>query len=147
MSMARVASKARTPFDRIGGREPIGRMVERFYDLMDSNADYAPLRAMHRRDLAPMKESLADFLMAWMGGPRDWFDKNPGACIMSAHGGMDGMSRDTAQQWISAMTLAATETVPDDPEFIGAMLDAMASMCRTMAQRAEDRAEGITDVH
>ena len=46
------------PFDRIGGREPIQRMVDRFYDLMESEPDFAELRAMHAPDLSPMRESL-----------------------------------------------------------------------------------------
>jgi len=58
-----------TPFERIGGRPPIEDMVDRFYDLMDSEPSFAPLRAIHRGDLAPMREKLSDFLTAWMGAP------------------------------------------------------------------------------
>lgn len=112
MSLSRVSSKARTPFERIGGREPIARLVDRFYDLMDSESDFAALRAMHLGDLAHMRASLTDFLVAWMGGPRDWFDKNPGACIMSAHGAMGGMGQETADQWMACMTRAARDSVP-----------------------------------
>ncbi|MEY4869183.1 MAG: hypothetical protein RIS11_377, partial [Pseudomonadota bacterium] len=56
MSEADPAAKPQRPFDRIGGREPIARMVDRFYDLMDSEPDFAELRAMHGPDLAPMRE-------------------------------------------------------------------------------------------
>jgi len=138
MSLSRVSSKARTPFERIGGREPIARLVDRFYDLMDSESEFAELRAMHLGDLAHMRASLTDFLVAWMGGPRDWFDKNPGACIMSAHGAMGGMRQATADQWMACMTRAAKDTVPHDPEFVASMLGSMASMGRTMARRAEE---------
>ena len=126
-----------TPFARIGGREPIQRMVGRFYDLMDAEPAFARLRAIHAADLAPMRDRLADFLTAWMGGPRDWFVKYPGACIMSAHAAMPGITRETAEQWIACMTRAAREIIEADPDLAASMLDSMATMCRAMARRAE----------
>ncbi|HEY1124983.1 MAG TPA: group II truncated hemoglobin [Sphingobium sp.] len=126
-----------TPYDRIGGRAPIAAMVERFYDLMGSEPAFARLRALHQANLAPMREKLTDFLVAWMGGPRDWFDKNPGSCMMSAHAAIPGIDRETAEQWIACMTRAARNIVLADPDLAAAMLDSMASMCRAMARRAQ----------
>jgi hemoglobin len=142
MSEADPQSKPQLPFDRIGGREPIARMVNRFYDLMESEPDFAELRAMHAPDLAPMRESLTDFLMAWMGGPRDWFEKRPGACIMSAHRALDGMNFAVATQWVLAMQQAAKETIPGDPDFVDSMVSAFASMSKGMAVNA-----GKSDTH
>lgn len=101
MSKTQVA----TPFEQIGGTPAITALVERFYDLMDSDPDYAELRAIHARDLAPMRTSLAGFLTGWAGGPRDWFEQNPGKCMMSAHSQIPISAR-TAQQWLSAMNRA-----------------------------------------
>ena len=142
MSEADRQSKPQLPFDRIGGREPIARMVNRFYDLMESEPDFAELRAMHAPDLAPMRESLTDFLMAWMGGPRDWFEKRPGACIMSAHRALEGMNFAVATQWVLAMQQAAKETIPGDPDFVDSMVSAFASMSKGMAANA-----GKNDTH
>jgi len=126
-----------TPFERIGGRPPIRNLVERFYDLMDTEPAFARLRAIHQADLAQMREKLSDFLTAWMGGPRDWFEKNPGSCIMSAHGAMPGIDRETAEQWIACMKRAARPMIEADPDLAASMLDSMATMCRAMARRAE----------
>ena len=142
MSEVETATKPQLPFDRIGGREPIARMVNRFYDLMDSEPDFAELRAMHAPDLTPMRESLTDFLMAWMGGPRDWFEKRPGACIMSAHRALEGMNFAVATQWVLAMQQAAKETIPGDPDFVDSMVSAFASMSKGMAANA-----GKNDTH
>lgn len=142
MSEADPAARPQLPFDRIGGREPISRMVNRFYDLMESEPDFAELRAMHAPDLTPMRESLTDFLMAWMGGPRDWFEKRPGACIMSAHRALDGMNFAVATQWVLAMQQAAKETIPHDPDFVDSMVSAFASMSKGMAANA-----GKSDSH
>ncbi len=130
--------RPQTPFDRIGGRPVIAVMVNHFYDIMDENPDYKALRAMHAPDLSPMRESLTDFLTAWMGGPRDWFEKRPGACIMSAHGAYPGMTGKTAAQWVAAMKEAAELAVPEDRVFTDNMIAALSNMARSMAARAED---------
>lgn len=127
-------SRPKTPYDRIGGAEPIARMVNRFYDLMDADPAYAELRAMHAPDLAPMRVSLAGFLNAWTGGPRDWFEVNPGKCMMSAHKGF-AIDAETARQWVEAMDRAARDTL-DDPELVGAMIDAFRQMAGGMARNA-----------
>ncbi len=123
------AGNRQTPYDALGGKPVIDRVVNRFYDLMDSEEQYAALRAMHAADLAPMRRSLAGWLCAWAGGPRDWFEENPGKCMMSAHRGL-GVQRDTAAQWADAMARAIAEAGPDNRE-LGKMmaerLDMMAS--------------------
>lgn len=94
-----------TLFERIGGSEGVRQVVERFYDLMEEDPRYAALRAMHDADLFPMRVSLTQFLSAWLGGPRDWFEARPGTCIMSMHRAM-GITPDTAAQWVEAMSRA-----------------------------------------
>lgn len=136
MSEEQILKRPHTPFDRIGGKQPIAKMVNRFYDIMDSNADYADLRDMHAPDLSPMRSSLTDFLIAWMGGPRDWFDDRPGACVMSAHRGLPGINMNTATQWVLAMKQAAEETIIDDAEFVEEMIAAFAQMSKSMAANA-----------
>ena len=131
-----------TPFDRIGGHVPIRRMVDRFYDLMDSDPGFAELRAMHGPDLTPMRASLAGFLAAWMGGPRDWFDEHPGKCMMSAHAPFR-IGDAVAMQWVEAMRRAAQDII-DDPPFIASMTGAFQQMATNMA-RASDRRHGAPD--
>lgn len=98
-----------TPFDAIGGRPRIERVVGRFYDLMESDPAYRELRALHAEDLAPMRASLAGFLTAWIGGPQDWFADHPGKCMMSMHRPVP-INAQTADQWVRAMTAALFET-------------------------------------
>ena len=98
-------SRPETPYDRLGGREPVVRIVERFYDLMEHAPQFTELRALHAPDLAPMRDSLAGFLTMWLGGPREWSATRPGVCMMSAHADIP-VDRTTAIQWISAMEQA-----------------------------------------
>ena len=104
-----------TAYERLGGRAVLQRIADRFYDLMERDPAYAELRAMHADDLAPMRHSLAGFLGAWCGGPRDWFDENPGKCFMSVHGSQ-AIDELTAGQWMAAMRAAVAEVAPEDRE-------------------------------
>lgn len=108
------APVAQLPYEKIGGASAVRALVERFYDLMEHDPAYAALRAMHAPDLKPMRASLAGFLTAWLGGPRDWFEANPGKCMMSAHRALD-IGSDQARQWVEAMGRALADTaVPAD---------------------------------
>lgn len=121
------------PYELIGGQEAVRRFVGRFYDLMDTEPCYAELRQLHAKDLQPMRDSLTGFLTAWLGGPRDWFDKRPGACVMSAHSDVP-VNRQTAEQWISAMGRALGESGVD-PALADAINAAFTTMAMGMARR------------
>jgi hemoglobin len=97
-----------TAYDRIGGMAAVRGFVDRFYDLMETDPAYAELRALHAADLAPIRESLAGFLAAWLGGPGDWFADHPGVCMMSAHARV-AVSGETARQWTEAMARALAD--------------------------------------
>ncbi|MGB3848040.1 globin [Sphingopyxis sp. YF1] len=124
------------PFHRLGGRAPIAQLVARFYELMDNEKAYAELRAIHAPDLGPTRESLTDFLIAWTGGPRQWFKQRPGVCVMSAHAALSGMTHNVSRQWIDAMARAMDEVRPGDPEIRDAMMETLTRMANAMASRS-----------
>lgn len=109
-----------TPFHRLGGHETFQAICDRFYDLMDSDPAYAELRAMHAEDLSKMREALPLFLAGWAGGPRDWFDRNPGRCMMSVHKPYT-ITRDVARQWAEAMKRAIADVAPEPADMAKAM--------------------------
>lgn len=120
-----------TPFYRLGGHATMQAICNRFYDLMDTDPAYAELRAMHAPDLARMKQSLAGFLAAWAGGPRDWFEQNPGKCMMSAHKPYV-INKQVAGQWGDAMKRAVAEVTCDDPALAKAMGGALDELAHNM---------------
>jgi len=121
-----------TPYERLGGQPTLRRIVDRFYDLMDSDPAYAQLRAMHAPDLAPMRDSLTSFLSGWSGGPREWFEG--GKCVMSLHRPM-AITAETSGQWMDAMRRAIEETVGEaDPQIAKAMLVVLEQMATGMAR-------------
>lgn len=126
-------------FEQAGGEDGVRALVDRFYDLMEQDPAYAELREMHDNDLFPMRVSLTQFLTAWLGGPRDWFEARPGACIMSAHRRF-GITRETAAQWVHAMSRAIRDT-RIDPPLAQRMQDAFLRMANAMTVQAETVAD------
>jgi len=59
-----------TIYDMLGGAEAVRRLVDRFYDHMDSDPAFAGIRALHPATLAGSREKLYLFLCGWLGGPQ-----------------------------------------------------------------------------
>ncbi|GAA0313996.1 group II truncated hemoglobin [Sphingomonas oligophenolica] len=128
-----------TPYDLLGGAPVIGAIVNRFYDLMDEDPAYAALRAMHAADLAPMRVSLAGFLAAWAGGPRDWHEEHRGTCIMSLHGRMR-IDPEAGRQWSQAMARAIAEQPGIAPQLGQAMTAALDRVAQAMSRNPATQA-------
>ena len=97
-----------TPYN-ILGEEGIRELTNAFYDIMDSLPEAAGLRAMHARDLAPMKEKLAEYLTGWMGGPALYADKYGTVCMTSPHEPYH-IGPEERDQWLLCMDLALQQT-------------------------------------
>ncbi len=133
MSATATASPDASPFERVGGHAVMRAITDRFYDLMDQDPAYAELRAVHAADLSDMRAQLPLFLAGWAGGPRDWFEANPGKCMMSAHGGI-AITRATAGQWAEAMNRAIASVELSDRAIGDAMADVLSRMAKGMAR-------------
>lgn len=76
--------ETQTPYQLLG--EPgIRQLTAAFYDIMDSLPEAAGVRAMHAKDLGPMKEKLAEYLIGWMGGPPLYADRYGTVCLTTPH--------------------------------------------------------------
>ena len=91
-----------TLYQRIGEQAALRPIVDRFYDLMQSDPTVAPLRAMHSQDLGPMRERLTEFMTSWLGGPPVYFQRKNSRCMAMVHAPfpIDAAIRD---QWLSCM--------------------------------------------
>ena len=97
-----------TPYN-ILGEDGIRELTNAFYDIMDSLPEVADLRAMHARDLAPMKEKLAEYLTGWMGGPPLYADKYGTVCMTSPHEPYH-IGPEERDQWLLCMDKALQQT-------------------------------------
>ncbi|MEM1113879.1 MAG: group II truncated hemoglobin [Pseudomonadota bacterium] len=74
----------RTPY-QILGEDGIRELASAFYDVMDEAHEAAGIRKMHKSDLTPVREKLAEYLIGWMGGPPIYADKYGGVCMTEPH--------------------------------------------------------------
>lgn len=59
-----------TPYESLGGDATVRGLVDRFYDLMDTEPGFAGIRKLHKADLSQAREKLYLFLSGWLGGPQ-----------------------------------------------------------------------------
>ncbi|MGR8919002.1 MAG: group II truncated hemoglobin [Gammaproteobacteria bacterium] len=99
-----------------GGEAGLVRLVDRFYELMDTLPAAAAIRAMHPADLTVSRDKLARFLCGWLGGPRRYREKyGRGISIPGVHQHLDigAAERDA---WLECMAGAVAEQ-PWDEDF------------------------------
>ena len=101
-------STPQTPF-QILGEDGIRELTSTFYDIMDSLPEAAPLRSMHAKDLGPMKEKLAEYLIGWMGGPPLYADKHGTVCMTEPHEPYH-IGPEERDMWLMCMHKALTQT-------------------------------------
>lgn len=98
-----------SPYILLGGENAVRALVNRFYDLMDSEAQWrSPLREMHPKDLSESKEKLFLFLLGWLGGPDLYVQKFGHPRLRARHASfpVDDQARD---QWMACMLRAMQE--------------------------------------
>ena len=101
-----------TPYDALGGAPALHRLVNRFYELMDTLPEAYAVRQLHPESLAGSAESLFEFLSGWFGGPSLYIAKkgHPRLRMRHAPYAVDQRVRD---EWMLCMTQALTEQVTD----------------------------------
>jgi len=137
MTAAETSSEAptidATPYDQIGGEATVRRLVDRFYAIMDSDPGASRIRAMHERDLAPIRQLLFEFLSGWLGGPPLYASRPEHRCIMSAHR-LYEIGDAERDEWITCM-----RTAMDDSELPAEMRALLAQAFLRMANAFRSR--------
>lgn len=62
-------------YELIGGAEKLREMVDRFYDLMEFEPEFAGIRVMHPSPNDSSRDKLFWFLSGWMGGPNLYIEQ------------------------------------------------------------------------
>lgn len=101
------------PFDRIGGETQVRALVDRFYDLMDIEPQFALLRSVHGSSLEHARERLFWFLCGWLGGPQLYTERVGHPMLRARHLPFSiGIAE--RDQWLACMSQAMRETeVPE----------------------------------
>jgi hemoglobin len=96
----------------LGGEAALHALVERFYDLMELEPDYAALRAAHGALLTQARQKLFWFLSGWMGGPQYYIERfgHPRLRLRHMPFSIGILERD---QWLACMDQAMGELQVD----------------------------------
>jgi hemoglobin len=99
-------------FERIGGSATIERLVDRFYDRMDTLPEAQVIRTMHAADLGAIRDVLKRYLTEWTSGPKLYSVEKGHPRLRQRHIGfaIGDAERDS---WMLCMRGALEETVVD----------------------------------
>ena len=104
-----VRSNQTTLFELLGGEnggtEKIVQLVDVFYEIMNSNPQAAPIRALHPADLINSREKLSLFLIGWTGGPQHYIERYGHPRLRKRHMGFN-IGEGERDQWMFCMISA-----------------------------------------
>lgn len=128
-------------FQACGGEAGLRRLVEDFYEIMDSLPQAKGIRDMHPASLERSIDKLARFLCGWTGGPKRYSEKYGSIRIpeFHAHLAVGEAERDA---WLECMRRAlARQDYPDAlQQYMLEQLGVPAERVRLrVAQRRQER--------
>ncbi|MEW9797886.1 group II truncated hemoglobin [Alteromonas sp. CYL-A6] len=103
---------AATPYDAIGGEPAVGRLANRFYDIMSTDPLVAELYAMHPQPLDRIRYVFTQYLAMWLGGPDDYVTERGHPRLRARHLPF-AITPVLKEQWMYCMRKAMHETVRD----------------------------------
>lgn len=106
-------TEPQTLYTVIGGEPRLRELVDRFYDLMELEPEFAGIRAMHPTPLDSSRDKLFMFLSGWMGGP-DLFVERFGHPRLRARHLPFAIGTSERDQWLRCMAWAMEDLGIDD---------------------------------
>lgn len=102
-----------TVFEHIGGADKVRELVDRFYDLMDLEPEFAVIRALHPTPLDGSRDKLYWFLCGWLGGPDMYIERFGHPRLRARHlpYAIASVERD---QWLRCMAWALQDVGIDE---------------------------------
>lgn len=100
-------------YELVGGEAGVRRLVDRFYEVMDTDPKAAGVRAMHH-DLPRANEKLVMFLSGWMGGPQLYVEQYGHPRLRARHLPFP-IGESERDQWIYCMIRAMHDVGIEEP--------------------------------
>lgn len=108
-----VNSEEATPYQLLGGETAVRALVDRFYDLMQLEPEFAELRALHPANMDGSRDKLFWFLSGWLGGPDLFIERFGHPRLRARHLPFAIASRER-DQWITCMAVAMQELMVEE---------------------------------
>jgi hemoglobin len=106
-------SEPQSLYQIVGGESAVRELVDRFYDLMELEPEFAGIRALHPPSTQGSRDKLFMFLTGWMGGP-DLFVEKYGHPRLRARHLPFAIGSGERDQWLRAMAWAMEDVGMDD---------------------------------
>lgn len=125
-------------YQAAGGLDGITKIVDQFYDNMDTLAEAKALRAMHDQDLTLSRKKLCYFLSGWMGGPKLFAEHYGAISIPKAHSHLP-VDMASKNAWLLCMEKALDDlNYPQSfKEYLMRQLATPAESIRLMAEHTQ----------
>jgi len=101
-----------TPFERIGGQPAVDRIIDVFYDRMDTLPEASVIRKLHPDDLGPIRTVLKKYLAEWLGGPPAYSQERGHPRLRARHLPFS-IGDEERDAWMFCMRGAMNEVVTD----------------------------------
>lgn len=127
------AEQRPTLYELIGGEQDLRALVDRFYDLMDLEPQFAGIRALHPTTLEGSRDKLFWFLSGWTGGPNLFIERFGHPRLRARHLPYAiGISE--RDQWLQCMDMAMEDVgiVPALQEYLRKAFAETADWMRNM---------------
>ena len=98
-------AKQPSAFDLVGGEARVRELVDRFYDLMDLEPEFAGIRALHPASLDGSRDKLFWFLCGWLGGPDHYIERFGHPRLRARHLPF-AIASSERDQWVRCMAWA-----------------------------------------
>ncbi|HZW20577.1 group II truncated hemoglobin [Noviherbaspirillum sp.] len=103
----------KTAFELVGGEEKLRALVDRFYDLMELESEFAGIRAMHPASTDGSRDKLFWFLCGWMGGPDHYIERFGHPRLRARHLPY-AIASNERDQWLRCMAWAMQDVGVDE---------------------------------
>lgn len=132
--------KDQTPYELLGGEPGVRRLVDRFYDYMDSETEARDVRNLHAKSLRASREKLFLFLSGWLGGPALYAEKYGHPMLRRRHLPFAIGLRER-DQWMHCMRKALAD-MPITDDLRSRLVQAFAATADHMRNRPEHDEDG-----
>ena len=105
-------SAQHSPYESLGGEAGVRKLVDRFYDLMDSRSEAETIRDMHPQSLEGSRQKLFEFLCGFLGGPPLYMERHGHPRLRMRHAVFD-IDEAARDNWLACMHQAMDELVED----------------------------------
>jgi hemoglobin len=101
-----------TPFELIGGHSAVDRIIDSFYDRMDTLPEARIIRDLHPEDLGATRAVLKKYLAEWLGGPRTYSEERGHPRLRARHLPFS-IGDEERDAWMLCMRGAIEEVIAD----------------------------------